>query len=110
MTQRRTCATPTFLPGIERPEIFSTKKTDDDEWDLLYNAAKILIGTSTTEFDYSIRHNIVLEALQKSQAFSARDVKPLPLACHRLANTRYVRWHAAENVSTSLLRLRARWC
>ena len=75
--------------------IFSKSTTDDDnEWDRLYSAAEILIGTSTAEFTESIRNNLVLETLKSSGA------SPLPLACHRIAKgSPYVQWHSAENVS-----------
>ncbi|KAJ7028772.1 putative pyranose oxidase [Mycena alexandri] len=97
MSTHWTCATPEFLPGLERPVIFTQPSTDDAEWTLLYNSAKSLIGTSDTQFNQSIRHNVVLEALQK--AYPDRGVKALPLACHRLAEgSPYVQWHAASNV------------
>ena len=94
----RTCATPEFLKGEERPKIFpENEAADDEEWKLLYEAARNLIGVSSTEFEHSIRHNTVLHTLQK--AFPDRGIKSLPLACHRLAKgSPYVRWHAAENV------------
>lgn len=93
----RTCATPEFFAGIERPLLFKDAAKDKDEWTLLYDAARALIGTSSKEFDYSIRHNVVLKALQ--DAYPNRGVKPLPLACHRLAKgSPYVQWHAADNV------------
>jgi hypothetical protein len=71
---------------------------DDLEWQKLYAAARKLIGTSDTQFDYSIRHNVVLEALRKVEAYKDRGVKALPLACHRIGTSPYVRWHSAENV------------
>nr|ALJ82907.1 hypothetical protein [Irpex lacteus] len=99
MSTHWTCATPEFFKeNGERPKIFPGDETlDDDEWKLLYEAARNLIGVSSTEFDQSIRHNTVLHTLQK--AFPNRGIKPLPLACHRLAKgSPYVRWHAADNV------------
>jgi len=70
---------------------------DDAEWKLLYHASKTLIGTSEHEFDHSIRHNVVLNALRA--AYPDRGVKPLPLACHRLAQgSPYVQWHGADSV------------
>lgn len=98
MSTHWTCATPEFLKGIERPVIFPNSSTDDDaEWKLLYDAARALIGTSEHEFDQSIRHNVVLDALKK--AYPDRGVKALPLACHRIApGSPYVQWHAADNV------------
>ncbi|KAI0084962.1 putative pyranose oxidase [Irpex rosettiformis] len=98
MSTHWTCATPEFLKGEERPKIFPDSETaDDDEWKLLYEAARSLIGTSSTQFEESIRHNTVLETLKK--AFPERGIKPLPLACNRLAKgSPYVRWHAADHV------------
>lgn len=78
--------------------IFEDGHKDDAEWKLLYEAARALIGTSEHEYDESIRHNVVLNALR--EAYPDRGVKPLPLACHRLAEgSPYVQWHAANNVS-----------
>ncbi|KAI0084963.1 putative pyranose oxidase [Irpex rosettiformis] len=98
MSTHWTCATPEFLKGEERPKIFPEDETvDDDEWKLLYEAARNLIGVSSTEFEESIRHNTVLDTLKK--AFPKRGIRPLPLACHRLAKgSPYVRWHAADDV------------
>ncbi|KAJ7626525.1 hypothetical protein DFH06DRAFT_1141836 [Mycena polygramma] len=97
MSTHWTCATPEFLKGLERPVIFTNTTQDDEEWKLLYKSAKSLIGTSETEFNRSIRHNVVLEALQK--AYPNRDVKALPLACHRLStDSPYVQWHAANDI------------
>ncbi|KAJ7757744.1 putative pyranose oxidase [Mycena maculata] len=97
MSTHWTCATPEFLKGLERPVIFTDSAKDDAEWRLLYDSARSLIGTSETQFDHSIRHNVVLEALQK--AYPTRGVKALPLACHRLAKgSPYVQWHAADDV------------
>ncbi|KAJ7219746.1 putative pyranose oxidase [Mycena rebaudengoi] len=98
MSSHWTCATPEFKVDVERPKIFSTSADDDAEWTALYNAAKMLIGTSETEFTKSIRHNVVLNALKNAYG-SARTVKALPLACHRLAaGSPYVQWHAADNI------------
>ncbi|KZP03746.1 GMC oxidoreductase [Athelia psychrophila] len=98
MSTHWTCATPEFFAGIERPLLFKDTEKDGAEWTLLYDAARALIGTSSKEFDYSIRHNVVLKALQ--DAYPDRAIAdPLPLACHRLAKgSPYVQWHAADNV------------
>ncbi|KAJ6600287.1 putative pyranose oxidase [Mycena vulgaris] len=103
MATHWTCATPEFLKGLERPLILTdtdkdaNNDKDNAEWKLLYDSARSLIGTSETEFKHSIRHNIVLETLQK--AYPNRGVKALPLACHRLADeSPYVQWHAADDV------------
>ncbi|KIJ47072.1 GMC oxidoreductase [Sphaerobolus stellatus SS14] len=98
MSTHWTCAVPHFLKGLERPVILPFSEADDDaEWQTLYNAAAVLIGRNTDQFDESIRHNLVLDTLQK--AYRDRDVQPLPLACHRVApGSPYVMWHSAENV------------
>jgi len=97
MATHWTCATPEFLKGLERPVLFTDEATDEAEWKRLYNAARILIGTSEHEFDQSIRHNVVLNALKA--AYPDRGVKALPLACHRLAEgSPYVQWHAPDNI------------
>ncbi|KNZ82114.1 Pyranose 2-oxidase [Termitomyces sp. J132] len=86
----------------ERPVIYQSVHRDNAEWELLYNAARSIIGTSTTEYAKSIRHNIVLKTLQDH--YKDRKVQPLPLACHRLrmeegsAESPYVQWHAADNI------------
>jgi len=104
MSTHWTCATPEFLKGLERPQIFEEEKKDDNEWDLLYNAARALIGTSEHEYDQSIRHNVVLETLKSAYETDKpenekRIVKALPLACHRIAKgSPYVQWHSADNV------------
>jgi len=97
MSTHWTCATPEFLKGLERPQIFTNETEDDNEWGLLYTAARALIGTSENEYNECIRHNVVLNALKK--AYPNRGVKALPLACHRLdKGSPYVQWHAADNV------------
>lgn len=102
MSTHWTCATPEFLKGEERPKIFPDDKSDEEEWKLLYEAARNLIGVSSTEFDQSIRHNTVLNTLKK--AFPDRGIKPLPLACHRVVKgSPYVMWHSAENIFYDIL-------
>ncbi|KAG6867362.1 hypothetical protein C0993_003834 [Termitomyces sp. T159_Od127] len=117
MSTHWTCATPEFLKRnecgevFERPVIFEDATADDEEWKLLYNAARSLIGTSEREFEHSIRHNIVLNKLKsyyrdRNQKLQQnREVKPLPLACHRpngdpgsALGSPYVHWHAADCV------------
>ncbi|KZV83963.1 pyranose oxidase [Exidia glandulosa HHB12029] len=99
MSTHWTCATPEFLKGVERPKIFPNDEVaDDTEWKKLYEAARRLIGTSEHEFDRSIRHNTVLDALKNDPRFKDRGVEPIPLACHRINNGPYVHWHSAENI------------
>lgn len=98
MSTHWTCCTPLLIKGLDRPIIFGDdEKTDDAEWDLLYSSAQRIIGTSDQEFNHSVRHNIVLRTLEKE--FPHRNPKPLPLACHRLADdSPYVQWHGADVV------------
>ncbi|KAI1733361.1 pyranose 2-oxidase [Xylaria scruposa] len=80
------CATPEMHPELERPDIFS-----DNEWKDLYDQAKGLFHTSTSEFDHSIRHDLVKETLMR--AHKGREFMNLPLACERSKdNPDYVRW------------------
>ncbi|KZV78658.1 pyranose oxidase [Exidia glandulosa HHB12029] len=99
MSTHWTCATPELIKGVERPQIFPSSDTNDkEEWEKLYKAAKYLIGTSDTQFNESIRHKIVFDALTNSKDFKGRGVKALPLACRRIGDGPYVRWHSAENI------------
>ncbi|KAF7292249.1 GMC oxidoreductase [Mycena indigotica] len=94
MSTHWTCSTPEFLAGLERPKFCDDEKTDSAEWKALYECARRMIGTSDTQFDQSIRHNVVLKALQA--AYPDRGVKPLPLACHTTEDD--IEWHAADNI------------
>ncbi|KAH6856689.1 hypothetical protein B0I37DRAFT_412600 [Chaetomium sp. MPI-CAGE-AT-0009] len=92
MTTHWTCATPELLKGVERPDIFS-----DDHWAELYAEAEQLIGTSTTEFDDSIRQQLVKYVL--STSFPDRSVKSLPLACKRdVDNPDFVTWSSSATI------------
>ncbi|KAI0452499.1 pyranose 2-oxidase [Xylaria acuta] len=80
------CATPEMHPELERPDIFS-----NDEWKDLYDQARDLFHTSTTEFDHSIRHHLVKNTLLR--AHKGREFVNLPLACERSKdNPDYIRW------------------
>ena len=99
MSTHWTCATPRFDHGLGRPVLNSNKVEDDKEWDALYPEAEELIGTSTHEFDESIRHTLVLKTLQDAYASENRIFQSLPLACKRnVGNKDYVEWHAAERI------------
>lgn len=102
MTTHWTCATPRFHPDIEMPVLDDDPKTNKSIWDGLYDQAEKIIGTSSKEFDYSIRHNLVLRTLQEKYQDTGRVFKPLPLACHRLSDPQYVEWHAAERIFETL--------
>nr|Q75ZP8.1 RecName: Full=Pyranose 2-oxidase; Short=P2Ox; Short=POD; Short=POx; Short=PROD; Short=Pyranose oxidase; AltName: Full=FAD-oxidoreductase; AltName: Full=Glucose 2-oxidase; AltName: Full=Pyranose:oxygen 2-oxidoreductase [Lyophyllum shimeji]BAD12079.1 pyranose oxidase [Lyophyllum shimeji] len=109
MSTHWTCSTPRIhppmesLPGIGRPKLSNDPAEDDKEWNELYSEAERLIGTSTKEFDESIRHTLVLRSLQDAYKDRQRIFRPLPLACHRLKNApEYVEWHSAENLFHSI--------
>jgi len=97
----RTCSTPRFT-GEQLPRIFEDETLNQTEWDTLYCVAEQLIGTSTHEFDQSIRHNLVLKTLQRE--YPNRNAQSLPLACHRYSEgSPYVYWHSAAEVAYSAL-------
>ncbi|RPD55165.1 pyranose 2-oxidase [Lentinus tigrinus ALCF2SS1-7] len=98
MSTHWTCATPRFHRDLELPRIVEDEEQNYQEWQRLYDAAEKLIGTTEHAFDRSIRHTLVLRTLQDAYEQSQRLFKPLPLACHRLANPAYVNWHAADTI------------
>jgi pyranose oxidase len=102
MTTHWTCATPRFNPFVELPKLDNDDKTNQAIWSKLYDEAEKIIGTSSKEFDESMRHNIVLHTLQDAYKEKNRVFKPLPLACHRLSDPEYVEWHAAERIFETL--------
>lgn len=74
------------------------KAENNKEWERLYPIAEELIGTTTTAFDESIRHTLVLKTLQDAYSEEGRKFEPLPLACHRMPNPDYVNWHATDTI------------
>jgi pyranose oxidase len=101
MTTHWTCATPEFCKDIERPLLDANAAVNDRLWNDLYREAKEIIGTSETQFNESIRHNLVLRTYQQIFANSL-TFKPLPLACHRLPDPDYVEWHATDRILETL--------
>lgn len=101
MSTHWTCATPELLAGVERPKLDADADKDKDLWTALYAEAKAIIGTSTTQFDRSIRHTLVLKKYEALYA-QKRKFAPLPLACHRLSDPDYVEWHAADRILEEL--------
>ena len=86
------CATPEMHPELERPDLFT-----DEEWALLYARAKSLFHTSQTEFDLSVRHRYVKDALIR--AHPDREFINLPLACERSKkNPKYVQWSSPARI------------
>src|SRR6185503_21201275 len=59
MATHWTCATPRHHPTMERSGAYTA-----DEWDRLYTGAEKLLNTHHHEFDGSIRHNVVRDALR----------------------------------------------
>ena len=110
MTTHWTCATPELCRDIERPRLSEDDFEDEELWEELYAQAKDIIGTSATQFDKSIRHNLVLRTYQdiyKELEEGVEEKKkhiftPLPLACHRLPDLDYVEWHAADRILEEL--------
>lgn len=96
MTTHWTCATPRHHPTMERSDIYS-----DDEWDRLYSAGEKLLNTHKHEFDMSIRHNVVRDALQAEFTELAEPyaVQNLPLAVERRKdNPKFVHWTGTDTV------------
>jgi pyranose oxidase len=96
MTTHWTCATPRHHPTMERSSIYS-----DEEWDRLYAQGEAMLNTHRHEFDMSIRHNIVRQAL--SNEFKELDepyqVQNLPLAVERRQdNPELVHWTGTDTV------------
>lgn len=102
MSTHWTCATPRFNPFVERPRLDADTHKDNELWNKLYSEAEKIIGTSSKEFDESIRHNLVLRTLQQRFNQKDRQFKSLPLACHRLEDPEYVEWHAADRILDEL--------
>lgn len=106
MTTHWTCATPRFCEDIERPALDANTATNEALWKKLYDEAEQIIGTSTTQFEKSIRHNLVLRTYQnlyeKMDAKDKHIFKPLPLACHRMPDPDYVEWHATDRILETL--------
>lgn len=106
MTTHWTCATPRLCTYIERPILDTNRDTNSALWDELYDEAEKIIGTSRTEFEKSIRHNLVLRTYQNiykdKPAEEQHTFLPLPLACHRMPDPDYVEWHATDRILETL--------
>jgi len=96
MSTHWTCATPELNSEVERPDVF-----DDKTWKDLYKQAKALVKTSTTEFDDSIRQQLVKYVLRN--AFPERKVDSLPLACARNKdNPDFVTWSSSATIFSDI--------
>jgi pyranose oxidase len=96
MTTHWTCATPRHHPTIERSDIYS-----DAEWDRLYTEAEKLLNTHKHEFDSSMRHMAVRDALQEefSELRDPYGVQNLPLGVERRKdNPLLVHWSGTDTV------------
>ena len=94
MSAHWTCCTPEPHPEIERPDIY-----DEAQWNTLFKEAKALIGTRTTEFENSIRQQLVKHTLLDKYASSKRVFEAMPLACKRREdNPDWVEWSASATV------------
>ncbi|GAA2526599.1 pyranose oxidase [Pilimelia columellifera] len=96
MATHWTCATPRHHPELERTPLLS-----DVEWEQLYNDGEQLLHTRVGEFENSIRHQVVREALQRAYPNLPKpyEVQSLPLAVQRRQdNPEMVRWSGADTV------------
>ena len=89
-----TCATPRQHPTLERSTIYT-----DEEWDKLYTEAESRIGTNSTAFDDSIRHQLVKRTLAGfTYPAGPREFISLPLAVQKLPNVKYLVWGCSATV------------
>ena len=96
MATHWTCATPRHHPTLERSDIY-----DEAEWGRLYDAGEKLLNTHKHEFDGSIRHNVVRDALQAeyTDLGDPYAVQNLPLAVERRKdNPQFVHWSGTDTV------------
>ena len=96
MATHWTCATPRHHPTVERSDVYS-----DEEWNRLYSAGEQLLNTHKHEFDDSIRHQVVLGALQAEYTDLPEPygVQNLPLAVERRKdNPKFVHWSGTDTV------------
>ncbi len=96
MTTHWTCATPRHHPTLERSDVYP-----GSEWERLYVEAERLLNTHRHEFDGSIRHRVVRDALQEefSELPEGYGVQNLPLAVERRKdNPRFVHWTGTDTV------------
>jgi pyranose oxidase len=100
MATHWTCATPRHHPVVER-----SKAYEEAEWNRLYDEAEVLLNTHRHEFDGSIRHNLVRDALaaEFGELPEPYQVQNLPLAVERRKdNPGLVHWSGADTVLGAL--------
>jgi pyranose oxidase len=101
MATHWTCATPRQHPTVERSDIYS-----DAEWDRLYGHAEQLLNTHKNEFDRSMRHVAIREALaaEYDELVAPYQVQNLPLAVERRKdNPELVHWSGTDTVFGRLI-------
>jgi pyranose oxidase len=79
---------------------------DEAEWNRLYDGAEQLLNTHRHEFDDSVRHNVVRDALQAEYTELAEpyQVQNLPLAVQRRTDQpEFVTWTGTDTVFGPLL-------
>jgi pyranose oxidase len=91
MATHWTCACP--LPHAEERKLNPIAPV---ELDFLLNRAREILDVTTDQYNNSIRHNTVLDALK---AGTTRNIQPLPLAVRRRKdNPIYVTWSGSNTV------------
>ncbi|KAI0821796.1 pyranose 2-oxidase [Trametes gibbosa] len=96
MATHWTCATPRF-DKVERPLLIKNDSgANEIEWARLYTKAESYIKTGNTQFEQSIRHNLVLNKLAADYE-GERKFAQIPLAATR-RNPTFVEWSSANTV------------
>ncbi|GAA1982602.1 GMC family oxidoreductase [Nocardiopsis rhodophaea] len=96
MATHWTGTSPRQHPVVERSPLLTPS-----EWDRLYTEAERILRVSTTEFDDSIAHQLVLDALREEykELEAPYDVQSLPLAAQRrAASTGLVEWTGVDTI------------
>jgi pyranose oxidase len=100
MAQHWTCCTPEPHVDLERPKTFG-----DAEWKALFKEARELINTPVdingagTQFENSIRQQLVKRTLQDAYQAEKRAFKSMPLACQRsIDNPDWVQWSSSSTI------------
>jgi pyranose oxidase len=74
------------------------ESADDAEWDRLYTQAEKYIKTGHHQYDKSIRHNLVLDALRVNQT-QQRTFQQIPLAAQRKTDDDpFIEWSSAHTI------------
>ncbi|KAK4702938.1 bifunctional polynucleotide phosphatase/kinase, partial [Phenoliferia sp. Uapishka_3] len=91
MASHWTCATPRPHED-EMPDTYDAK-----EWDRLFTAAELLLGTNFTPFDELVSQQIISRAL--TQHFgTTREIKGLPLAVKTSEKWPHLKWSGCDTI------------